>query len=57
MSEIIIDGSVENQDPKPQDVSTESFMTDVIEASASAVILLDCWAPWCEPCKQFTPIL
>ena len=57
MSEIITDGSVENQDPKPQDVSTESFMTDVIEASASAVILLDCWAPWCEPCKQFTPIL
>jgi len=39
------------------DVTTESFMADVIEASQSQLVLLDLWAPWCEPCKQLTPVL
>ncbi len=39
------------------DVTTESFMADVIEASQNQLVLLDLWAPWCEPCKQLTPIL
>ena len=39
------------------EVSEEKFNDEVINQSSNKLVVVDFWAPWCEPCKQLTPVL
>ncbi|MEN6508550.1 MAG: thioredoxin TrxC [Smithella sp.] len=46
---------IAKQDIKPVDVTDDSFTREVLTTETS--VLVDCWAPWCGPCKSLAPVI
>ena len=38
------------------DVNEVDFESKVLEESSDRLVIVDFWAPWCDPCVAFTPV-
>jgi thioredoxin 2 len=46
---------ITQQKVKPLDVTDNTFAREVMSSDIS--VLVDCWAPWCSPCRTLSPII
>jgi thioredoxin 2 len=49
-------GSASAQDSKPINITDQTFEREVLQTTGRP-ILVDCWAPWCPPCRMIAPLL
>jgi len=47
--------SVDTASGRPVDITDHTFTDEVL--SHNGPVLVDCWAPWCGPCKMVAPVL
>jgi thioredoxin len=51
------EGQRSADESKPKTITDSTFEREVLVASNSKPVLLDCWAAWCGPCRMIAPML
>lgn len=46
---------IDEKNSAPVDITDASFDQEVLQDAG--IVLIDCWAPWCGPCRMVAPIL